>query len=47
MTSNNYQSNNKYKVYTYTESYGKTEIMTEIKCKYNGKDLTIEVKVNN
>ena len=42
----NDQGNKKYKVYTDTDSDGKTEIITDIKCKYNGKSFAVEVKVD-
>ena len=38
--------NKKYKVYTDTDSDGKTEIITDINCKYNGKFFAMEVKVD-
>ena len=38
--------NKKYKVHTDTDSDGKTEIITDIKCKYNGKFFAMEVKVD-
>ena len=39
-------SNKKYKVYTDTDSDGKTEIITDIKCKLKGKTFAMEVKVD-
>ena len=38
-------SNKKYRVYTDTDSDGKTEIITDIKCKFKGKVFAMEVKV--
>ena len=38
--------NKKYKVYTDTDSDGKTEIVTDITCKYKGKVFAMEVKVD-
>ena len=38
--------NKKYKVYTDTDSDGKTEIITYITCKYKGKVFAMEVKVD-
>ena len=35
-----------YKAYTDTDSDGKTEIITDINCKYKGKVFTMEVKVD-
>ncbi|MCG8621906.1 MAG: hypothetical protein MJE68_07915, partial [Proteobacteria bacterium] len=34
------------KAYTDTDSDGKTEIITDLKCKYKGKVLSMEVKVD-
>ena len=42
----NDQSNKKFKVCTDTDSDGKTEIITDIKCKFKGKDFAMEVKVD-
>ena len=39
-------SNTKYKAYTDTDSDGKTEIITDITCKYKGKIFGMEVKVD-
>ena len=39
-------SNKKYKVYTDTDSDGKTEIITDITCKFKGKVFAMEVKVD-
>ena len=39
-------SNKKYKVYTDTDSDGKTEIITDINCKFKGKVFAMEVKVD-
>ena len=39
-------SNKKYKVYTDTDNDGKTEIITDINCKYEGKIFAMEVKVH-
>ena len=39
-------SNKKYKVYTDTDSDGKTEIITDINCKFKGKLFAMEVKVD-
>ena len=39
-------SNKKYKVYTDTDSDGKTEIITDIKFKFEGKVFAMEVKVD-
>ena len=39
-------SNKKYRVYTDTDSDGKTEIITDINCKFKGKVFAMEVKVN-
>ena len=38
--------NVKYKVYTDTDSDGKTEIITDINCKHSGKSFAMEVKVD-
>ena len=38
--------NKKYKVYTDTDSDGKTEIITDINCKFKGKLFAMEVKVD-
>ena len=38
--------NKNYKVYTDTDSDGKTEITTDINCKFKGKDFVIKVKVD-
>ena len=38
--------NNKGKAYTDTDSDGKTEIITDITCKFNGKLVAMEVKVD-
>ena len=35
-----------YKVYTDTDSDGKTEVITDITCKFNGKLVAIEVKAD-
>ena len=39
-------SNKKYRVYTDTDSDGKTEIITDINCKFEGKVFAMEVKVD-
>ena len=39
-------SNKKYRVYTDTDSDGKTEIITDINCKFKGKVFAMEVKVD-
>ena len=39
-------SNKKYRVYTDTNSDGKTEIITDINCKFKGKLFAMEVKVD-
>ena len=39
-------SNKKYRVYTDTDSDGKTEIITDINCKFKGKLFAMEVKVD-
>ena len=39
-------SNKKYRVYTDTDSDGKTEIITDINCKFKGKIFAMEVKVD-
>ena len=42
----NDQSNKKYKVHTDTDSDGKREICTDIKCKYNSNSFAKEVKID-
>ena len=39
-------SNKKYRVYTDTDSDGKTEIITDINCKFKGKVFAMEIKVD-
>ena len=39
-------SNKKYRVYTDTDIDGKTEIITDINCKFKGKVFAMEVKVD-
>ena len=39
-------SNKKYRVYTDTDNDGKTEIITDINCKFKGKIFAMEVKVD-